>query len=128
MFHFLFILQYIAANPGVQGAYMPQYPPLHAAPVSLLYFHRLPGVHLILCDLKIIVVLEYYCSTTPLLWPRVVFNLLILLNYQLPERKHDDYGYYCFLNESCCLVFQENVTPQQVDSSNNSSPYSQLSK
>lgn len=32
---FLLILQYISTNPGVQGAYMPQYPPLHAAPVSL---------------------------------------------------------------------------------------------
>lgn len=32
---FLLMLQYISTNPGVQGAYMPQYPPLHAAPVSL---------------------------------------------------------------------------------------------
>lgn len=30
----LFLSQYISSNPGVQGAYMPQYPPLHAAPVS----------------------------------------------------------------------------------------------
>lgn len=105
MFHFLSILQYIAANPGVQGAYMPQYPPLHAAPVSLSYLHRLPGVHLILWHLKIIVVLEHYCSTTPLLWPRLVSNMLILLNYQLPECKHGDYGYYRVLNESCCFVF-----------------------
>ena len=36
LFIFL-ILQYIAANPGVQGAYMPQYPPLQAPPVSLSY-------------------------------------------------------------------------------------------
>lgn len=55
-FFFFYILQYISGNPGVQGAYMPQYPPLQAAPVSLLYLivsfnssfkkFRLPGVHL----------------------------------------------------------------------------------
>uniref|UniRef100_A0A3Q0QN41 RNA binding motif single stranded interacting protein 1 n=1 Tax=Amphilophus citrinellus TaxID=61819 RepID=A0A3Q0QN41_AMPCI len=32
------------------------------------------------------------------------------------------------LNVGFCFAFQENSTPQQVDSSNNSSPYSQLSK
>lgn len=30
------VSQYIAANPGVQGAYMPQYPPMQAAAVSSL--------------------------------------------------------------------------------------------
>uniref|UniRef100_A0AAQ4R5M1 RNA binding motif single stranded interacting protein 1 n=1 Tax=Gasterosteus aculeatus aculeatus TaxID=481459 RepID=A0AAQ4R5M1_GASAC len=30
---------YISANPGVQGAYMPQYPPMQAAPVSSLCLH-----------------------------------------------------------------------------------------
>lgn len=30
----LSVFQYIATNPGVQGAYMPQYPPMQAAPVS----------------------------------------------------------------------------------------------
>lgn len=33
--HFSLLLQYIAANPGVQGAYMPQYLPMQAPPVSL---------------------------------------------------------------------------------------------
>uniref|UniRef100_A0A8C2WP03 RNA binding motif single stranded interacting protein 1 n=1 Tax=Cyclopterus lumpus TaxID=8103 RepID=A0A8C2WP03_CYCLU len=33
---------YISANPGVQGAYMPQYPPMQAAPVSLLCHHLNP--------------------------------------------------------------------------------------
>lgn len=50
------ILQYISATPGVQGAYMHQYPPMQTAPVSLLYcsliqlfiqdIQLLPGGHL----------------------------------------------------------------------------------
>lgn len=34
--HFLLVFQYISANPNVQGAYMPQYPPIQAVPVSIL--------------------------------------------------------------------------------------------
>lgn len=55
---------------------MPQYPPLHAAPVSLL--SHLPGVHLFVFSLKVIVVLEYYSSPTPSSQPRVVFEVFIL--------------------------------------------------
>lgn len=34
--HFLLVFQYISANPNVQGAYIPQYPPIQAVPVSIL--------------------------------------------------------------------------------------------
>lgn len=60
------ILQYIAANPGVQGAYMPQYPPMQAPPVSSLYLSLiqifiqnillLATVHLTVIYLKAIIV------------------------------------------------------------------------
>lgn len=59
VYRFLLVFQYISANPNVQGAYIPQYPPIQAVPVSLL------GVYLItvffsgLC-LEIIVVLQFY--------------------------------------------------------------------
>lgn len=52
---FSLVLQYIAASPGVQGAYMPQYPPMQAAPVGsssihLIQYHQcspIPtGIHL----------------------------------------------------------------------------------
>lgn len=42
--------------------------------------------------------------------------------------KHSGYSYYQVPKEGHNLCFQENGTPQQVDSSNNSSSYSQLSK
>ena len=71
---FFHILQYIAANPGVQGTYMPQYPPMQAPPVSLSYLslkeiHLLASVHLTMIYLKAIIVLENDnspCESNPL--------------------------------------------------------------
>lgn len=70
-------------------------------------------------------ILQQFSPKKTFVHPRVVFEVLVHVNLSIISAQD---GYYRLLNESCCVDFQENCTPQQVDSSNNSSPYSQLSK
>lgn len=59
VYHFLLVFQYISANPNVQGAYIPQYPPMQAVPVSILDVYLITVFFSVFC-LEIIVVLQFY--------------------------------------------------------------------
>lgn len=136
-------LQYIAASPGVQGAYMPHYPPMQAAPVSSLHLHLIQFLQCILIPAGLHLPTVHVKSSNynwklqePVPVQTSSIHQAWSCFWSFSSRKTTNYVSVHEMRtviirlqmKDAVFALQENGTPQQVDSSNNSSPYSQLSK